>query len=181
MKKVFLSFLSIISILLITGCGSKEIKENKEEVKQVEPNTKVGYLNFYAPLDFDYRKDLKGLLYSENEKKVYIKGDYENDFDNVIYLISVVEKQNMGGKQYIDSVNSRLSENDVKFVLKSNGKIIEIYSRENYVIGTNVNYAYITEKDGYIHTVNIKGPKDKSDEISKIANDIYLSLNKKLY
>ena len=60
--------------------------------------------------------------------------------------------------------------------IKSNELITEIYARENYVIGNAVNYAYILDKEGYIHILNIKGPNDKADEIAKIVYDVFYSL-----
>ena len=171
----------IIGVLLLTGCRLN-VKINatnnntNTQKNNVEVNASVGYLYFYAPKDYTYRSDLRGLAYREDEKKVYIKGDYENDPDNVIVIVIHVENMNKGAKQYADEINNKLSESDVKYVMKSNGQITEIYARENYVIGNNVNYAYITDQAGYIHIVNIKGPKDKSDEIANVVNEIYSSL-----
>ena len=175
MKKKII--VSLLLILLLTGCGCS-IKTNTKNDKpyHLPTSTSVGYLYYYVPADFTYRPDLRGFLYNENEKKVYMKGDYENDPDNVISMVVHVENMNKSAKQYAGEINEKLSDIDVKYTIKSNELITEIYARENYVIGNAVNYAYILDKEGYIHILNIKGPKDKADEIAKIVYDIYYSL-----
>ena len=185
-KKIVLSIITFILLFAVVGCSSNENKSQGKDgnvvnniptaTPEIEPNTSVGYLRFYAPTDYAYRADLRGLAYDENQKKVYINGDYENEPNNVIYLITALEFQNKDVKEYVDEVNTRLTEDDVKLSLKTNTKNQEIYARENYLIGENINYAYLIGKSGDIYVVNIKGPKEKSLEISKLANDVFNSL-----
>lgn len=197
MKKKVLCCLFVLLMVLMVGCSKKE--ETKNEVTpsptiiptekptpistpesingQVEANKKLNLLRFYIPAnDYKYRVDLKGLAYTEDEKKVFIKGDYENDPDNVITVIAYTSNVGKGAKQFTDDINAQLSKKDVLYTLKKNDHIIEIYARENYVIGNKTNYAYVLDKAGLVYIVNITGPKDKSDEINKLATDIHLSL-----
>ncbi len=183
-KKILYSLITFVLVFSLIGCGKKE-EPKKEEQKQeqeetsrlAEPNMKVGLLWFYVPKkEFTYRDDLRGYIYTEDQKKVFIKGDYENDPDNVISIVVYSENVGKGEKQYTDEINAKFTEKDVFYTMKKNSKIIEIYARENYVIGNNVNYAYIVDKAGLIYVINIRGPKDKSSEISKLATDIHSSL-----
>ena len=181
MRKVFiLSLLLIVFLFALVGCSTKteETKSGeKQEILEIATNTFVGYLKYYVPEDFTYRADLRGLAYSEDLKKVHIKGDYESDPDNVISVVAYVSNEGKGAKQYTDEINEKLSDEDVKYEIKPNGKIIEIYARENYEINGKVNYAYIADKYEEIYVVNIVGPKEKAEEISQLANEIYSSLH----
>ena len=188
MKKKLLYSLLFISFIFIVGCQKEDPEEIKrienlinnpptEEPRKTEPNMKLGLLWFYVPKsEYTYRPDLRGLAYTEDEKKVFIKGDYETDPDNVISIVVYAQNLGKGAKQYTDEINSRFTEKDVFYTMKKNDKIVEIYARENYVIGNNTNYAYMVDKDGLIYVVNIKGPNSKSSEISKLASDIHSSL-----
>ena len=186
-KRVLFSLLIIVFAFALIGCE----KEDKEEINRIqdlinnpqaetrktEPNMKLGVLWFYVPKsEFTYRPDLRGLAYSEDEKKVFLEGDYENDPDNVISIVVYSSNMGMGANQYTNQINSNFTDQDVKYVMKKNDNIIEIYAREAYVIGNNVNYAYNVDKAGLIYVVNIKGPNTKFDEISKLAIDIHSSL-----
>ncbi len=186
-KKILCSILVFIVLFMIIGCSKKDEPVKEQEEKKVtstptikstniEPNARVGYLRFYAPSDYTYRSDLRGLAYSESEKKVYIKGNYESNPNSVIYLISALEFSGKDVNEYVNEINAKLTDNDVKFTLKTNEKKQEIYVRENYVIGNNVNYAYILCKSGDIYVVNIKGPQVEKDEITKTATNVYNSL-----
>lgn len=186
-KKILISLLTIVCILGISGCSNKTDTPSNDVVPtkvptptptpaDVEGNTRVAYLLFYAPNDYTYRPDLRGLAYDENNKKVYIKGDYENDSANVIYIITALEFQNKNVDQYIEEVNTKLADKDVKFVLKNNSKNTKVYARESYVIGNNINYAYILGKSGDIYVVNVKGPQDKTSEIAELASNVFKSL-----
>ena len=188
MKKKILYCLLFVCVIFLVGCQKEDKKEQErienlinnpptEEPRKAEPNMKVGVLWFYVPKsEYTYRPDLRGLIYTEDEKKVFMKGDYDNDPDNVISLVVSSENLGKGAKQYTDEINAKFTEQDVFYTMKKNDKIIEIYARENYVIGNNVNYAYILDKDGLIYVVNIRGPKEKATEISKLASDIHSSL-----
>ena len=178
-KKLFIIFVLFISLFMISGCSQKNEKSsenNTSKEESVEPNNTVGYLKFYVPDDFQYDPDLRGLAYAENEKKVFIKGDYYSDPYNVVSLVVYVNNAGMGAKAYADSINENLTDEDVKYSLKSNNKITEIYAREDYVIGDEVNYAYIMDYGGYIHIVNIRGPKDKKDEMVVLLKKLFPSL-----
>ena len=171
MKKKFVFSLLILMCFLLVGCQT-----NTSSKEVIEGNSWVRKLRFYAPTDFTYRADLRGLAYSEADKKVFLKGDYENNPTEVIYLISALEFVNKDVKEYIDSVNTKLSDNDVKYVIKTNFQSQEIYARENYVINGVINYAYILGKEGNVYVVIVKGPQDKDSEIMKVAEKVFESL-----
>ena len=184
-KKILYCLFAFIIVFSLIGCGKKEEpkkeekkqEEKKDEVRAIEPNMKLGSLWFYIPKkEYAYRADLRGLAYSEEEKKVFIKGDYESDPDNVISIVVYVQNIGKGAKQYTDEINANFTEKDVFYTIKKNSKISEIYARENYVIGNKVNYAYMVDRAGFIYVVNIVGPNAKVEEISKLAADIHSSL-----
>ena len=176
MKRKLLVIAFVLFMFLVVGCGNNvNIEPNNEKVNVIG-NTTVGYLKYYVPDDYTYRPDLRGLANSEQEKKVHMKGDYDNDPSNVIVLIVNAANVNMGSSQYVGNINEKLSDEDIKYTIKPNGKIIEIYAREDYVINNKVNYAYIMDYAGYLHVVNIQGPEDKKEEITKLAKEVYASL-----
>lgn len=176
-KKILLFLLMFVALFTITGCGSGSNNEEQEET--VTANTRVGYLNFYAPEDYNYNPELRGLIYSENERKIYSKGDV-NDYSDVIFVDVYVDSFTGSLKEYVETVNNKLSDKDVKFTLKSNKSISELYAREDYTLTKNgverVNYAYLVAQEKYIHAVSINGPKTKSDEVKTLARKIGSSL-----
>lgn len=183
MKNKFICVLLTVMFFILVGCDKKDekiqntvISTPTNNVTSVEPNAKVVYLRFYAPMNYTYRPDLRGLAYSEEEKKVYINGDYENDPNSVIYLIVAKEYQNKDISEFVNEVNNKLSDNDVKFGMRKNSKKQEVYARENYTINGIINYAYLVGKSGDIYVVNIKGPQDKQQEIDQLAKNVYDSL-----
>ena len=180
MKKLFIGLLTLLLVISFTGCGTKKNEANKNSkkpsIREVEGNTRVGALLYYVPKDYKYRPDLRGLIYSENEKKVHVYGDYENDPNNCIYLIAVVENKRMELFEYAQSVNGKLSDDDVKFTLKMNSKKSELFAREKFVYKEQINYDYLLGYAGDIYTVNIRGPKDKETEMKSLARDLYNSL-----
>ncbi len=177
-NKFIIITLAIIMCFSLAACSNKEKDNTNTSTKatEIEGNTQVGYLRFYVPSDYTYRTDLRGLAYSESQKKVYIKGDYENNPNGVIYLISALEYTNTDVKEFVDKVNNNLSDNDIKFTLKTNSKKQEVYARENYIISGNLNYAYIVGLNGDVYVVNVKGPQDKSSEITALATNVFESL-----
>ncbi len=78
--------------------------------------------------------------------------------------------------EYAQSVNSKLSDDDVKFTLKMNSKKSEVFAREKFVYKEQINYDYLLGYAGDIYTVNIRGPKDKETEMKSLARDLYNSL-----
>ena len=181
MKKLLIGLLTLLLVISFTGCGTKKNEantndNNKKSIREVEGNTRVGALLYYVPGTYKYMPELRGLIYNENEKKVHVYGDYENDKDNCIYLIAVAENKRMELFEYAQSVNSKLSDDDIKFSVKMNSKKSEIFAREKYVINGKINYAYILGYAGDIYTVNIQGPKDKETEMKSLARDLYNSL-----
>lgn len=167
MKRKFL-LLIIITIFVLTGCGNKNTKN--------VANNSVGDLNFFVPTNYEYREELKGLAYTENEKKVFVKGIFD-DFNDAIFINVYTIKSDDSLKKYIETLSSG---DDVEFSLNSNNNISDIYSRENYFGKQHgvdiVLYMYICKKDNYIYMVNISGPKTKNDEVSNTAYDVYSSL-----
>ena len=172
MKKTVAGILIIVALLFVlTGCGSEEEKKDI-----IEANEKVGVLSFYVPEEFSYRKDLRGLMYDESQKKVFVNGDYNNDPDNTIVLVAYYETIGKDAKQYTDEINAKLSNTEIKYEIKSNGKITDIYAREKYKSGKKTNYAYILDKDEKVYVVNVVGPKDKAEQIAIYARKVFSSL-----
>ena len=171
-----ISILLFTSLLFITACGKKD------EIKKVEPNQNVSSIKFYVPTDYQSRADLRGLLYTDNERKVFAKGD-TSDY-NTFYYIDMKKDSNNGQTldDYINYINTNnLKEADVKFV-KYNNEHLTVYAREGY--GTRnsnvniINYAYITEIDNFFYALTVSGPKDNQNEIETIAKESANSLQK---
>ena len=177
MKKVNI-ILSITIICLFTLIISGWKKNNEESVT----NQKVGAIKYFVPNDYLYRKDLKGLFYSEDNRKIFAKGD-TNDY-NTFYYIDMI-KSDSNGKQlsdYISDVNTKnLKDSDVKFK-KINNENVEVHGREGYITkqGTIelINYAYITQVDDSFYTLTISGPKSNQKEIEELAKKISTSMTK---
>lgn len=174
--------LKIILILLFVcsmyGCNKKE--SNIEISNSVKPNQKVGLLNYYVDKNYEYKPELRGMLYTENDRKIFINGDI-NDPNDVIVIDTMSSFLSQGMKEYINSINKKITDEEIKYSLeRENG--LEIYKRENYITVNNdieiVNYSYMINIDSYNHIINIYGPKTKSEEINKIVNDLLLSLSK---
>ena len=178
MKKTFIKIGSIfLCICCFFSIGCK-----KEEPEGITANQKVGSVKYYVPKDYEYRKDLKGLLYSEDERKVFAKGN-TTDY-NTFYYIDMI-KNNSNGKKlsdYISDVNSKnLKDGDVKFK-KIDNENLEVYGREGYIIKQNnietINYAYITQADDFFYGLTISGPKANQKEVEEIAKSSANSLIK---
>ncbi len=176
-KNLFISIIFIfIMCITITGCGNNNLKN-------VEPNQKVGLVKYYVPEDYQNRNDLRGLFYSEENRKVYAKGD-TNDYSTFFY-IDMIKSSSNGQKlgDYINDVNTNnLKEGDVKLKKFDNEHIL-VYAREGYEIKKGgieiINYAYITQvDDSSFYTLTISGPKSNIKEIEEIAKKSAYSLQK---
>ena len=182
MKKIFLTLLIVVTLFL-TGCNNKkentnENGNNNETKRRTHEiaNTDIGYIQFYVPWDFDYKPELRGLMYNENERKIYTK--YDKD---TIYIDAYIESYEGSVEKYIEEVNSKLTSKDVayKFIYFNT---TEIYGRENYSSTKNgvemLNFSYVCNVGGYSHIISIWGPKSKSSEIQEISKDVLLSIVK---
>ena len=169
-KNLFISLLFIVLCLVVTGCGEQNIKANQS----------VSLLEFYVPKDFKNRTDLRGLIYTDDTRKIFAKGD-TNDYNTFIY-IDVLKQANPNSlDDYINNVNKNsLTDKDVKFVIKENSKLY-IFGREGYeTMQENVtinNYAYITYIEGFNYTITISGAKNNK-EVETIARNVLSSLDK---
>lgn len=168
--------LFILICLIITGCGCTV--EDKGE-----PNQRVSLLGFYAPSNFKNRSDLRGAIYTDNDRKIFAKGD-TNDYSTFIYIDVIKQAKDKELSEYIDSINTNnLKEGDVKFIKKEH-KTLEVYAREGYETQQGnidiINYAYITTIDNDYYFVTITGPKDSQSEVKDLATKVLLSLQKEV-
>ena len=181
---VLIVFVTLISL---TGCKNvkqNNIEENFSEQKEVKvANTNVSNLKYYVPEDYQIHNELRGLLYTENTRKVYAKGDVSNNND-AIYIDTYIEQTQQDLISFVENANKNLNEKDVKITFFKdiilNKGTASVFARENYVLKKNgvetLNYAYFTYNNGNIYTVNIHGPNAKSDEIKNLAKEVVGSL-----
>ena len=175
MKKIILSILLMGLMIAMTGCGEvAKPAENKEEI--VETNTKFGWSKLYVPEDFTYRPDLRGLIYSEDERKLYIKGDSE-DRSTAVIIDLMQEETNLYFVQYIDKLNDNIT--DIKYRLIQE-KPVQLFAREKYEgkSGDTIiyNYTYIAEYNSYIYKYTISGPQSKEEELNLLKEKLVKSL-----
>ncbi len=162
--------------ILLTGCG-------KADVKKQEANQSVSNIKYYVPNDYKLRNDLRGILYNDESRKVFAKGD-KNDYSSFEYIDMIKTKSD--GKsllEYIDEVNTKnLKDGDVKF-FKINHSELEIYGREGYMTKQGdieiINYAYLIAYQDDYYGLTISGPNSKKDELKSLSNEIIESLQKK--
>ena len=182
MKKNYIKLLSItlfITIILLNGCSKKG---DTEKVDDIKPNQSVSSITFYVPDDYKVRNDLRGLIYTDETRKVFAKGE-TSDY-STFYTIDMLRENSNNQKisEFINNVNSNnLKEADVKFNKYNNDKL-EVYGREGYINKSNgverANYAYYTQIDTYFYVVTISGPKNNQQEIEKLAKQVANSLQK---
>ncbi len=174
-KKVFLSLLIIISIFMVTGCGKKEEQpqeEPQEEVPQVKVNQELGWIQYYIPDDFTYQPDLRGLAYTDNDRKIYTKGDYENRNDVIIVDVT---RQDLDADfdSYIYKINSFITGDNV---YTKTSEYPAIYSRERYEGKVDdvvvYNYTYLTWYENFVYNISISGPTGKDFELGTLKTDI---------
>lgn len=175
-KKILLTLFIILSILTLSACGKKQ----NDSIVDITPNQMVGELNYYVPVDYLYNPELRGMIYTENERKIYSSTDM-NDTAEVIYIDAFVSPINVTFEEYIENVNTNnLSADDIKFNSTSNNKI-NVYERAGYIfVKENVerlNYAYITYKNNNIYTITLSGPRTKEESITSLAKEIFSSLS----
>ena len=172
-KKIFV----LLSIFTLSACGNKQ-QENI--IADVEPNQRVGELNYYVPSDYIYNPDLRGLVYTEDERKIYSSTDMDI-VNDVIYIDAFVSSINTTIESYIENVNTNnLSDTDVKFILTNNQKI-DVYERAGYIFVKDnverINYAYITYKNNKLYTVTLSGPRTMEEDVKSIAQTLLASLS----
>ncbi len=162
MKKKILFSLFII-IFIIVGCGKNSLKAN----------TSLGEINYYVPENFSSHQELIGLLYNDDTRKIFIN-------DDQIYIDVIKNSTSISLEEYVNNINKNLTEKDVLYKkvkeIIINKELISVFGRENYLINGSLNYAYFISCNGYIYTISIHGPKDKSDDITNISSDVLASL-----
>lgn len=171
MKKIFLSLCTIIGVLVLTGCiKPQEVLQEKK----VEPNVSMGWISVYVPIEFEYRADLRGLIYSEDERRIFVKGDPQDRSTAVIVdLIKVETDDNI--KDYVEKVDSNI---EVKYKKIKEDPIVYLRNKYEGKSGDTViyNYTYLTNYNDYIYSITVSGPQDKETELNKIKDDILVSL-----
>ena len=167
MKKKIISCLFILlTLFAITGCASR-----KEETKEpsVVANTKFGWSKVYVPNEYAYRPDLRGLIYSEDERKLFIKGD-PYDRSDAIIIDLMMEEYNDYIENYVNAKNSSIKDDNTYKLIKE--KPAKLFAREKYEgqSGDTViyNYTYISKYNDYIYLYTISGPKSKESELNTL-------------
>ncbi|MBP5684702.1 MAG: hypothetical protein J6X02_05560, partial [Bacilli bacterium] len=118
MKK-YLYVSLLIGLLFIVGCGNS--------IKRMEPNITFNNIKVYVPSEYAYSPELRGLIYSENERKLFIKGDYRDRSEAIIIeLLKTVMNSNFDS--YVETLNNNIS--TVKY--KKIQEEPKMYLREKY-------------------------------------------------
>ena len=164
----------VISCLIITGCGC-----SKEE--KVEANQNVSELKYYVPSTYKNRSDLRGLIHTDDSRKIFAIGDTD-DYSTFIYIDVIRQVNENELKDYIDNINTNnLTAEDVKFENMNHDKL-EVYGRMGYETQQGdimiINYAYLTKINNSIYTITISGPKEKNKEVEKLAKNVLSTLQK---
>jgi len=167
--------LFIISCIVITGCSC-----SKEE--KVEANQNVSELKYYVPSTYKNRSDLRGLIHTDDSRKIFAIGD-TNDYSTFIYIDVIRQVTESELSDYINNINTKnLQETDVKFENMNHDKLV-VYGRNGYETQQGdimiINYAYLTKINNGLYTITISGPKDKNNEVEKLAKNVLSTLEKK--
>lgn len=180
-KKMLLSILLVLSLFIVTGCGNKEENNNTiddnggKESKVVEANTSFGWIKLNIPSDYEYHPELRGLIYSESDRKLFIKGD-ANDRSTAIIIDLMQQQYNNYLENYIEILNENLGDNGYK--LKSEKP--KYFFRDKYEgkSGDTViyNYTFITKYENYIYTITVSGPQSKENELNDMISNIKKSI-----
>lgn len=173
MKKIFIVVLCFICIFL-TACG--------KNLKKVEPNQNLSDIKYYVPSDYKKNDTLRGMLYNDETRKLFAKGDI-SDYNSFYYVDMM--KTNSNGKKlddYINEVNTmNLKDGDIKFSKFDNDKL-SVYERSGYETKNGdikiINYAYITQIGDSFYGLTISGPKKDQDSIKEIAKMSAYSMQK---
>ena len=164
MKKSLFIVLVCSLLLIVVGCG----------IKRMEPNIKFGWIKVYVPDEFTYRPDLRGLIYSEDERQIYIKGDpYDRSEAVIIELLK--QTSNFTLSEYIENTNKNLT---IKY--NQINKEPQIYLREKYEghsgNTTIYSYTYMTTYNSIIYQITISGPQEKEKELDNLRETVLYSL-----
>ena len=174
-KKIVLSLLVIVMILGVTGCGKKKEEEKKEEIPQIVANQELGWIKYYVPTDFVYQPDLKGLAYTDNDRKIYTKGDYK-DRNSVIIIDVIKQELNENLDDYIIKLNNNITGS--QYIKTSDTPVI--YSRERYEGKANeiviYNYTYLAVYNGSLYNITVSGPLSSDDELYSLKSNILNTL-----
>lgn len=177
MKKILFSLLIIISVVL-TGCEitykEKEPakKEDKKEEKKLYANRKIGGVYYYVPLDFTYHPELRGLIYDEDSRKIFIKGDV-NDRSEAVIIDAIIEGKYDDFDAHIKDLNDKIKDGTKYVLVKENPKI---YGREKFKgksgETTIYNYTYLAYYNGYLYSITVSGPESKESELNTLKTNI---------
>ena len=180
-KKLLLSLLLVLSLFIFIGCSKEETNNGEEgngsaNKETVEANFKFGWVRLYMPSSgYEYRPDLRGLIYTEDQRKLYIKGD-PNDRSEAIIIDLMQEQYNDYLENYINAKNANLGDDGWK--LKSEKP--KYFAREKYEgkSGDTViyNYTYITKFNDYVYTITVSGPQKYENDLNDLTSKIKKSL-----
>ena len=186
-KKIVLSLLIALSLFIVTGC--EKVKENNGSINNATPtptatpvtaNIAFGSIKSYVPTDFEYRPDLRGLIYSENERKLYIKGNPEDRSEAIIVdLMKQAISDDLD--TYVERVNKNLK--DVYYVKIKDKPLVYIREKYQGKSGDTIiyNYTYFCEYRNYLYTITISGPQKSETDLNTIKDNILKTLEVENY
>ena len=166
MKK-YLYVSLLIGLLFIVGCGNS--------IKRMEPNITFNNIKVYVPSEYAYSPELRGLIYSENERKLFIKGDYRDRSEAIIIeLLKTVMNSNFDS--YVETLNNNIS--TVKY--KKIQEEPKMYLREKYEgkSGDTIiySYTYLTSYNNILYSITVSGPQAKEKELNELRTTVLYSL-----
>lgn len=187
MKKIIIysgiSLVLIVGLFLLTGCGEEKSATSQNTSSTptptkvaVQPNTTMGYIKIYVPSDFTYRPDLRGLIYTENQRKLFVKGD-PNDRSTAVIIDITAEEFNTHRDVYINKKNENIKDGNT-YKLKSEKPVLYFRDKFEGKSGNTViyNYSYIVLYENTAYNIIVSGPSTAETELLKLKDDIKASL-----
>ena len=179
-KRLFTILFILLLCFVLVGCENEEETSNQTtnegtSKSVVEANFKFGWVKFYMPEGYDYHPELRGLIYSEDTRQIYSKGD-PSDRSTVIIIDLIKQEYNDYIENYVNKLNENLGDNGYK--LKSEKP--KLFLREKYEgkSGETIiyNYTYLTKFNDYIYTITVSGPQSSEKELEEIVLNIRKSI-----
>lgn len=173
-EKIILSLVLLISVVFIAGCNinvNVNKNTNDDNTPKLVANTKFNAIKMYIPIEYDYKPDLRGLAYTADERKLFIKGE-PTDRSEAIIVDLIKQKLEGSLSDYVEKVNKNLT--DVKYAKLKDEPLI--YVREKYQgkSGETIiyNYTYFVSYDGYLYMITVSGPQSKEAELNTLKGNI---------
>ena len=174
MKKIILSVVLIVSALFITGCEiniNVNDNTNDNNTPKLVANTKFNAIKMYIPIEYDYKPDLRGLAYSADERKLFIKGE-ATDRSEAMIVDLIKQKLEGSLSDYVEKINKNLP--DVKYTKLKDEPLV--YVREKYQgkSGKTIiyNYTYFVSHEGNLYMITVSGPQSKEAELNTLRGNI---------